>query len=147
MRIIYFTSILLDIATFSACADKTEMKKNGLDLAQFKWKNRVILCYPKNDDAWAEQQKLIEQQRAQIKDRDLVTIRVDKQQRSKPSKLAFTEAQRLAVIKKYGLTPGSSLLIGKDGGAKRKQSGKLRLLPFFELIDQMPMRRAEMKSE
>jgi hypothetical protein len=50
------------------------------------------------------------------------------------------------MFKKYGLTPGSHVLIGKDGTAKQKQSGKLNLLEFFKLIDQMPMRKAEMES-
>jgi hypothetical protein len=143
MQIILLTKILLIIAAFTASAQNTM----SLDLIKFKWKNRIILCYPKNHDAWAEQQKLIELQRIQIEDRDLIIIRLDKQQKDVPNKLRFTKAQRLALIKAYRLTPGSSLLIGKDGKAKSKQSGKLRLRPLFELIDQMPMRRAEIQSD
>ena len=147
MQIILLTKILLIIAAFTASAQNTNMKTMSLDLIKFKWKNRIILCYPKNHDAWAEQQKLIERQRIQIEDRDLIIIRLDKQQKDVPNKLRFTKAQRLALIKAYRLTPGNSLLIGKDGKAKSKQSGKLRLRPLFELIDQMPMRRAEIQSD
>jgi hypothetical protein len=131
---IHFTYLLLITLSFSACADPTDKEKTEFNMADFKWKNRIILSYPENEKAWAEQQKNIQQQQAQFKDRDLILLRVDEKQ------------EHLAMIKKYGLTAGSHVLIGKDGTAKEKQSGKLKLLEFFKLIDQMPMRKAEMES-
>lgn len=39
----------------------------------------------------------------------------------------------------------SFVLIGKDGGVKDRQSGKLDLKAWFRLIDSMPMRQREMR--
>ena len=36
-------------------------------------------------------------------------------------------------------------LVGKDGGKKARQTGRLDLQAFFDLIDTMPMRLREME--
>lgn len=57
----------------------------------------------------------------------------------------FLDDTRLRLISKYKLTSGSHLLIGKDGGVKRRQEGALDLKEFFTLINTMPMRMQERK--
>jgi hypothetical protein len=133
MQIIHLISSLLIMCSFTACADQTGSDKSEFDMSQYQWKNRIILSYPASDKDWSEQEKYMNQQSDQIKERDIIVIRVD-------------EPQRQALIEKYGLKPGTHLLIGKDGEVKQKQSGKLDLPPLFNLIDQMPMRKEEMKS-
>ena len=39
------------------------------------------------------------------------------------------------------------ILIGKDGGEKARQQGALNLVNWLDLIDQMPMRRDEIKNQ
>lgn len=144
LRCICYT---LFFASISACADQTNEGEKDIDMVEFKWKNRLILSYPKNESAWVEQQKLMEKLAEEINDRDLIILRLDKGQNEKNSKPSLSENQSLALIKKYKIEPGSHILIGKDGGEKRRQIGELKLLPLFQLIDKMPMRRAEMKSK
>jgi hypothetical protein len=147
MLVIQLIFSLCIAVSLTACADQADKKKAGMDITQFKWKNRIILSYPENEVTAAEQQKLIEQLQIQLRDRDLIILRVDEQQGDSGKELCFTEEQRLAVIKEYALTPGSHLLIGKDGNAKQKQSGELKLLLLFKQIDQMPMRKTEVQSK
>ncbi len=147
MKRLNIVILLICIGLLPAFADKEATsvpnKSGGANMDQFKWKKRVILSYPTNEAAWEIQQKLILQLESQIDDRDLIIIRVDSKQKRV---YQFSEAQRLELINKYKLTPGSHLLIGKDGGVKKKQLGKLELQLLFKIIDQMPMRRSEMKS-
>ncbi|MFC4174323.1 DUF4174 domain-containing protein [Microvirga sp. GCM10011540] len=50
----------------------------------------------------------------------------------------------------YGVeagTPFTALLIGKDGGVKRREHKPVTPAEIFGLIDTMPMRRAEMREQ
>ena len=130
---VFLAIIVMNI--LPACADsKSEdvaIKNERVNMNQFKWKNRVILSYPKTNQEWRDQEKLLLGVKDEIDDRDLIIIRVNEQQAE--------------LIEKHKLQPGSHLLIGKDGDAKSKQKGKLDLQSYFRLIDQVPMRRTEMR--
>ncbi|WP_373074078.1 DUF4174 domain-containing protein [Zeaxanthinibacter enoshimensis] len=45
----------------------------------------------------------------------------------------------------YFPVPGGTVLVGKDGGVKLHQKGIADPVRIFEVIDGMPMRRAEMR--
>jgi len=126
-----------------ACGGSEGEKGQAMTLKQYQWKNRVILSYPKDEKAWAAQQKARRQLAAELKDRDLIVIRLDKRDGAES---AFSEVERVAILKKYKLTAGSHVLIGKDGLEKNRQVGKLEFKSLLGLIDQMSMRKAELRS-
>ena len=135
MRISSLVSGLFIAVSLSACA---EDKQATLD--RFQWKNRIILTHPTNEDSWTTQQKMVQKLNADVTDRNLIIIRLD----TKSDHFSKSQGERL--IKQYKLTKGNHILIGKDGGVKGKQTGQLDLQKWFELIDTMPMRQAEMKA-
>lgn len=129
-----FITGLLCLFTLSACAEQAEPS-----LERFKWKKRIILSYPNDSQKWAEQLKAMRSRHLEIKDRDLMILRLDANLSS------YDEAQREKLMENYKLTKGSHILIGKDGQVKDRQNGDLNLEKWFKLIDTMPMRQSEMK--
>ena len=134
MRRFPFITGLLCLFTLSACAERAEPS-----LEKFKWKKRIILSYPSDSQKWAEQLKAMRSRHLEIKDRDLMILRLDTNLSS------YDKAQREKLIENYKLTKGSHILIGKDGQVKDRQNGDLNLEKWFKLIDTMPMRQSEMK--
>jgi hypothetical protein len=59
----------------------------------------------------------------------------------------LTPAQRTLLREQYDLSTTNAIfiLVGKDGGEKARQRGRLDLQAFFDLIDTMPMRLREME--
>ena len=129
-----FITGLLCLFTLSACAEQAEPS-----LERFKWNKRIILSYPNDSQKWAEQLKAMRSRHLEIKDRDLMILRLDANLSS------YDEAQREKLMENYKLTKGSHILIGKDGQVKDRQNGDLNLEKWFKLIDTMPMRQSEMK--
>lgn len=57
---------------------------------------------------------------------------------------AMTDTQTRGLLKAVGASPAdpaTAFLVGKDGGVKLAELGKLSLEAVFTLIDGMPMRR------
>ncbi|MBD2714731.1 DUF4174 domain-containing protein [Microvirga sp. STR05] len=108
-----------------------------------KWQKRVLLlCAPALDDAnLRRQQQLLEPVRAGLDSRDLVVREVNLSQLSTADKQYLT--QRL------GVAAGGfmAVLIGKDGGVKRRETRPLPPAKLFSTIDAMPMRQQEMRGK
>jgi len=121
------------IGVLSSCAEE---KEPSLD--KYQWKKRIILTHPADAQTWGEQLKSARRYHAKMTDRDLVMFRLDAEMQT------FTKSQRTALMKKYKLTKGTHVLIGKDGTEKGRQTGKLDIEKWFKLIDTMPMRKQEM---
>ena len=52
------------------------------------------------------------------------------------------------VVEYYGVAGGFTvILIGKNGGEKKRFLEPVQPAALFDIIDQMPMRRREMKTE
>jgi hypothetical protein len=77
---------------------------------------------------------------AQVKTRDMLVLEAIETE--------LTTAEKQYVRQTLGITPGSFavVLIGKDGGVKRKDSKPIDPKVLFETIDTMPMRRQEMRT-
>lgn len=92
----------------------------------------------------AHQIKLLTDQRSELGERDLVVIGVtDDEARAffgSVSKLDATALRREADIKKDRF---QVVLIGKDGGIKLRSDTVVSDVDMFDVIDRMPMRRAE----
>lgn len=106
-----------------------------------KWQKRVLLlCATRPDDARLHrQQQLLAPAQAELHSRDLLVQEVIASQLSGPDQRYLRQQLNL---------PDSGfmvLLIGKDGGVKRRETQPLTPTQLFRTIDAMPMRQQEMK--
>lgn len=117
-------------------------------LQSYKWKNRVLLVFAKDEKLAAEQLDLLWVDLGGIADRDLVIIRVTAEE---ATVLYGKEATRLgnSLNTKYNSSdePFRVLLIGKDGGIKLDEDEKISATFLYQLIDSMPMRQQEMRNK
>lgn len=112
--------LLFFVVGFSGHADES--------LGKYRWKSRIIL----HNGLTEIDRNAIEASADGIADRDLIFIK--------------TNAE---LARKFQIARNSRtyLLIGKDGGEKARQTKQLNLPAFYRLIDQMPMRRREMRDK
>ncbi|MEM6298506.1 MAG: DUF4174 domain-containing protein [Bacteroidota bacterium] len=111
---------------------------HDFSLDQYRWKNRLLLVFfdtPEGKEAYQAQKQLFESKESELLERDLLIF--DDQAVLKPYRQRF----RLT----HTQNDFSIVLVGKDGGQKAIYDGLTPLKRIFELIDQMPMRRAEMR--
>ncbi|MGY2131615.1 DUF4174 domain-containing protein [Hymenobacter sp. HD11105] len=124
-----------------AQANRTEVSLPERIKAQ-RWQKRiVILCAPTAETPALTQQKAsMRAAEAQVKTRDMLVLEAIETE--------LTTAEKQYVRQTLGITPGSFavVLIGKDGGVKRKDSKPIDPKVLFETIDTMPMRRQEMRA-
>ncbi len=114
-------------------------------LSDFNWKNRVVLVFgDAGDQKVARQISLLERQKGELADRDMVVIQVSGQQ----AHAVYGEAAVMDAgsLKKAADVSGNGfhiVLVGKDGGVKLRSEHVVTDVEMFDLIDRMPMRRAE----
>ena len=117
-------------------------------LSSYRDKNRVLLVFAPTpqDDAYLEQMKLWQTEKAGFEDRQLVVMPVFANAR-KP--VPEQSAQILPLMKKHGIEPNAFgvVLVGKDGHDAYHASKPLPAAALYGVIDAMPMRRAEMKRQ
>jgi hypothetical protein len=108
-----------------------------------RWQKRVVILYaPTAESAELQQQKAsIAAAETQVKDRDILVIEAIE------ADLSTSEKQY--VRQTLGLTAGrfAVVLLGKDGGVKRKETKPINPKSLFETIDTMPMRRQELRDK
>ncbi len=118
-------------------------------LEDFQWKNRILLLVDTGQDTEALQSQLDEltSDKQALKERDLVIFRVT------PDAVYFLDGslsklKANKIFEKCGLDFDfkGTLLLGKDGGVKLKKPFEVPAQAIFDLIDSMPMRRAEMRT-
>jgi hypothetical protein len=124
-------------------------------LSAYRWTHRLLVVYVPETESG---QAMLRTFRASLDDRmqdvlarDLLIVPVGDLPRPgealRPA-VDLGARERSDVRRRFGLQSREAqlLLIGKDGGIKARQSGAvLDLERIFELIDSMPMRRAEMQ--
>ena len=105
-----------------------------------RWNKRVVLLYaPTPDDKLLEQQRvLLRQDQSGQQERDMLVLEVLEPQ--------LTTAERRYLRTRLAVPTGhfQVLLIGKDGGIKRREQVPVSRKALFSIIDAMPMRRQEM---
>lgn len=138
------TILLLWLMTLSTNAKASEEKP--IDLDGLRWKYRVILVSahePHTSNALANLNELA----AEIKERDIAWFVLGDDELHTNYKGKVIHTLREQIVDRY-FTPvpneTSVLLVGKDGTLK-SHSSDLNLEATFGLIDQMPMRREEMR--
>ena len=112
-------------------------------LEDYRWENRLLLVLNPDTDQPTEHQQLkaFEGYEQEIKARDLLIFIVSGSQvLDSAGNPVDLQVDQIPYHAYSGL-----MLIGKDGGVKLKKPFVVSPGEIFELIDSMPMRRAEMK--
>ncbi len=114
------------------------------NIDEFQWKKRIILIQADKPDAYLLQLKDAE---TEINDRHIYWFILTPSElvSNYPGVLGKGFAGKIRSSYFSG-TGAGVVLIGKDGGIK-KRSESLNLQGLFDLIDTMPMRRQEMRSQ
>ncbi|WP_425237992.1 DUF4174 domain-containing protein [Ulvibacterium sp.] len=118
-------------------------------LEDYQWKNRVLLFFDVSWESNAINSQLgkFSGVREEIVDRDLILFVATPKGiftgRGHPQDMQLKDVYNTAnVSEKFK----GVVLIGKDGGVKLKKDFEINPQLVFDLIDSMPMRRAEMRS-
>ncbi|MEM9077931.1 MAG: DUF4174 domain-containing protein [Bacteroidota bacterium] len=106
------------------------------DIKEYQWKNRllVLVSNASNSSEVNQQHKIFEQKEPQLLERDILLLKRQ------------PESQDLAHFSLKTNFEGV-LLIGKDGGIKLKKPFIVEPQVIFDLVDSMPMRKAEIRSK
>lgn len=113
------------------------------ELKDFKWKNRILLLIGSGNNVEEREMQLnkFKAQLNEMQERDLVLFVYDGKD--------ISDIDGTPTNIKIKNTPFDKfqgvILIGKDGGVKLQKKFVVEVREIFELIDQMPMRRSEMK--
>jgi hypothetical protein len=131
---LFFASVVMSAQTTTSLASW---------LSKQRWQKRVVLlCAPSSTtpELQAQQQQLTVAATG-LQERDIEVREVLFEQLSAADKQYLT--QKLGV-KTTGFT---LLLLGKDGGVKRRETKPISPKALFETIDVMPMRREEARRQ
>lgn len=130
-------------------------------LKPYQWENRLILIFADSaeSEAYLAQLESLESYPFELEDRQLELISIFQDTTyaysftldSKENVVEKTVGLELKTLETNNLrtyyqidTDFSVLLIGKDGGVKRRSNEVLNAWEFFDQIDTMPMRQREM---
>ncbi|MDQ8187025.1 DUF4174 domain-containing protein [Pelagicoccus sp. SDUM812002] len=117
-------------------------------LESAQWKHRVLAYVVASDTQRDEIERTLESENAELVDRDLLLVNLGEIELETRHSLEMgpEEKKLWREFWDLGLSESRFILIGKDGGTKATQRDNLELEPFFNLIDLMPMRRAELRA-
>lgn len=100
---------------------------------------KILLFYNDNGkEQWKAQQQVLEAARNDVTERDITVI-----------SMPFS-SQNAGEWKKWKVDASEAftfILVGRDGGEKLRSNELVKTDKLFGLIDSMPMRKREMKSE
>ncbi len=102
-------------------------------LSEYRWENRLVLWQSGSAEFRAEFLKTWDAVSAGCGERDILVLEIETAEMREG---LGVEADETAI-----------LLVGKDGGVKRRWSGAVAPGEVFALVDAMPMRRREMREE
>lgn len=117
-------------------------------LKSLQWKNRVVIIYSNqsNDVDYQNQFALLKEQEEELVERDVIVLSVFEEGR-KAGGASLAKGWGKPIYEQYFSSDNNFqlILIGKDGGLKFKNSQITNIQELIEVIDRMPMRKAEMK--
>lgn len=118
------------------------------DLSQHRWQNRLLFLVSDSaaDPRLTAQREVIETLRDEVVDRDLVVFELFTGSGNVDG-LALGADDVAGLRRQLGVAPGDRqlILIGLDGGIKRRGELDTELQAVFGQIDGMPMRRQELR--
>jgi hypothetical protein len=113
-------------------------------LSELYWKKRTVLVFGEAGDPRVDRQlNLLRNKVTELEDRDLVLIRIS----GEDADVVYGDATKPSgrVLREETEIGGGFhvILVGKDGGVKFRSETLVEDLNLFDIIDRMPMRRAE----
>lgn len=121
------------------------------NLDEYQWRKRLLLVFSpsENSELLRQQLDLFLEQKAENKDRDLIIFQIHPDGGLIKNTRNLTKRQAQKLFKQFDLPQDqfNLLLIGKDSGVKFRSREITNMKTIYNLIDQMPMRRSEMKSK
>lgn len=127
-------------------------------LANYKWKNRILVIFSdsKDDPLFQKQLQLFADNKEELKERDLIIFQAFKEEDTEkgitPNQKPISSSDIEQLKKRFDFSFGEDknkfavFLVGKDGGTKLKTENEiLALEKLFRTIDAMPMRQSEMR--
>ncbi len=120
-----------------------------VDLARYRWKNRVVLIFAQSNSDTAHQAFWRDWSRRSeaVSDRELLLVEVFEESDSRLGDTQLSAASAVKLRSQFKIDSGTTafILIGKDGTEKLSKES-IELDELFEVIDAMPMRQREAKS-
>ncbi|MEL6657863.1 MAG: DUF4174 domain-containing protein [Bacteroidota bacterium] len=140
----YLIRSLITISFFSmlttACAQ---------DLSEHRWQDRLIIILAEDaaNPAFLQQIADLKQDQTALQERRLLVYQVlpNRYRQGLDSNTSWANSAILFEQFSTVQVPFQVLLIGLDGGVKLRQQTPVNGDAIFDLIDTMPMRRAEMR--
>lgn len=119
-----------------------DLLKDGSLFEEFKWRKRILVIL--GDDVTKSKQKIIlDPVREGLLERDLIIFGLDSEEYPY---YQINKDQKESLTEHFSLNRDDNiLLIGKDGTVKGKWGKPVSAKEIFDLIDSMPMRKAEMR--
>jgi hypothetical protein len=138
-RHLAFLPVMMTLLCHTALAEPLDV---------YRYENRlIIVSLPRGAHA-EKMSAMLAWNREKIEERHLKIIDVSEGEQKVSAAVRLNPTQTETVRKQLRIGEGDTLptfvLIGKDGGVAARCSGTLDLDKWFALIDEMPMRRAEM---
>lgn len=120
-------------------------------IEKHKWESRVLVVSASSPTnvGYKRQEQLLTKGKKGMKERDLIIYRLYEDKWLNHKNEVISEAEATAIRKAYDIPEGTFTvtLIGKDGGVKLSKNDIVPTRELFQLIDSMPMRRQEMKTQ
>lgn len=118
-------------------------------LSQHKWENRVILLFAPDfqNQQLNKQLDIFKKNKKGLEDRKLIVYQISSDAIKKEGKHLEKNGESTNWMEQFEVDKNkfTFILIGLDGGEKMRSSDFVSNLKLFSKIDQMPMRRAEIR--
>ncbi len=136
------------------------MISNPTNLQQYQWQYRLLLIFAPdaNDVRYKQQVEAWQAQQDALLDRDMLVFHVfgageswleqpAVSSQAAPTHIPLDATQRAQLRKHYSVSEDAFtlVLVGKDGGVKRRETDPAALTDVFTQVDSMPMRQREMR--
>ena len=128
-----------------------DSSETSFSLDRYQWENRLLLVFAPSEKSppYETQMQLFDPETDGFDDRDLILFRVLDEGESYvgDERLSTAAADRLR--ERFEIAPDDFrvILVGKDGGEKRRDTAPVKTSAIFDEIDAMPMRQREMREQ
>lgn len=122
--------------------------RGDFDISNYLWKNRMLLVFTPSlaNTPYSNLRRMWVEQSDAVAERDLVFVEILEQGESRAGGMRLAASTAAKLREQFEVDPGVAtfILVGKDGTVKLRRPD-VRISDLFDLIDAMPMRRAEMR--